>query len=217
MPTASSLISAIRSLEPQLTNLVAETRPDADRKSLKVAVVGSLGTASLAVLNIVSHGNPDRSECDALVAALPSLVGQDSVIVDQVISDPELAGQARARIQGANRTNAPTALALAHEICGMKDFTRMLALDKGPMGPIGGVAAVLSQRLVGDEQAANLMLPTLEIVSKLVAAINKPVRLPRSASNTPSQATGCIFGATAILVGAAGTLGGLVAVAWQLF
>ena len=108
---------------------------------------------------------------------------------------------------GANSTNAPTALSLAYNLCGEIDMNRMLSLNKGPLGQTGGIAAVLSIRLVGEDKVANIML---EVVN-LVVALIETVKNPNSPAQTASpKGTGCAFAFFALLFAAGGGLVALV-------
>lgn len=212
MTIVARLLDAIRRHEPKLTALVVNERPADHERAIKVAVVVGLGTAAMAVLNIVSRGNPKEADCDALVAALPTLVGDELVMLDHVFIHSELATRARAQNQGASRAPASAAVRLAYELHGLANLKRMLSMDKGPLGPIGGVATVLSTSLVPSmDQAGNLMLPSVEIIKALVDSLQNQQQPP---GNTKSQSTGCLVATLAILFGGIGIAGGVSLAVW---
>lgn len=208
MSTGDSLLAAIRRLEPTLTSLVMRERPDGHRASIQVASFAGLTTAGLAILN--AFGPPSqstRSAIEAVIQGLPSLVGQETVRVDQVLLEAGLVAQARNQIHGANATNAPTALSLAYNLCGEDDMKKMLSLDKGPLGQIGGIAAVLSQRLLGPDKAANIMMETVSLVGALVESVSPP---SAPSHQVASRGTGCAIASIALLSGGVGGLAAVV-------
>lgn len=212
MSISESLAAAIRQVEPKLTELVSNERPEDDRKSIRVAAFAGLTTAAVALLNTVGEQSAAaRTEIDALVQQLPRFVGQETVRIEHVILDPELSGRAKSQIQGAKMTNASTALALAYNLCGQQDMKRMLSLDKGPLGSLGGIAAVLSQRLVGNERAANIMMETVEVVNSLAASIAQA-----AARGAPKQGVGCAVASMGLLLGGASLAAGAVALVHYL-
>lgn len=211
MSTADQLLASIRRIEPRMTELVARERPSDDKNSIRVAVLAGLVTSSIAVLHLVSAPNL-RFEVDTLVAKMRTLVSDTvTVRIDQVIIDSRLREEAKAQIMGANNTNASTALSLAYNICGSKDLQQMLSLNRGPMGPLGGVAAVLCQRLLPRDQAGNIFMDAMGIVSELMEALTSR---GQSASNSlaPPKGSGCAIAILAVLAGAGGVVSAAVAV-----
>lgn len=214
MSISSELLAEIGRIEPRLTDIVIEQRPGADRASVRVAAVSGLVVASIATLNSLGPLPPTvRAEIDKLVRQSSNLVGQDIVRLDQVILEPALVAEARAQILGANATNASTALALAHNVGGERDIARMLSLDKGPLGPVGGIAVVLCERLVGQEPAGTFFLDVTGIVSNLTEAF---IRAGAETQKSPAQQSrGCAVVIAGLLLGGPTFIAAACALYWR--
>ena len=215
MSHAEALAAAIRRIEPRLTSLVKRERAPDQVNSLRVAVLAGLTTSALAVLNLVDMPNL-RLVADELVEKVGKFAGNDVVRIDEVILDPSVRAEARNQIMGAGNTNAATAFALAYNLCGPKDLQQMLSLNRGPLGPVGGIAAILCQRLLPKDKASNLMMESVEIVGELMEALKAPEPAPSSRA-AQSSGQGCAIAALAVLTGGAGALAGAAALVQHIF
>jgi hypothetical protein len=167
---ADKILQSIIRHSKELTKIALTSRLGADEGSIQVTSAVMLLIATIYFINKRKTGLSARALIDTLVDQLPRYMEDRSVDITHAVMETELIEAVKSELMGARRTNMLGAFTAIYNSRVARDIIRMTMLEDGPMGELGGMAAVIGEAITTPNKTPD-MIAILGILGKHVSNI----------------------------------------------
>jgi len=164
------ILRSIIRYSKDLTELALSSRPGANKGSIEVTSAVVLLIATIYFINKIDKGFSARALIDSLVDQLPRSMEERPVGIAHAVMEGDLIDAVKSELMGAQHTNLLGAFTAIYNSRVERDINRMTRLENGPMGELGGVAAVIGEAITKPNETPD-MLAILDILGKHISNI----------------------------------------------